>query len=432
MEDILKVDNQIKNDENNIYRFVKYVSKTEKNNNLIFFLDNQYKEKEINDLMERKIEYHLMFNNVKFDIWLFKNIKKIQKSIIFIKVNNLNLLTKQHIKKIRKYTEEIIIEFGSNIQIEEVKEFANTINKNIIIGYVNYGTENLKRVIMLIGKKFEYIKKDKKLKVLAIIHTYNEEDVIRDTIEYLLKQDIDVYVLDNWSTDNTYNILKELKNIYSEKIALERYPKEKPTENIYNWTEQLHRTEKLAKTLDYDWFIHYDADEIRVTPYLRNITLKEMIEFVDSLGYNAINTTILDFRMTDKNDNIFAKNTYFEFGRKPTHFMQIKTWKKCEDIDLATTGGHIAQFKNQKVYPLKIINKHYPLRSLKQAKKKVYIDRLPRFEKEKKEKGWHCHYDKIAHDKDFIYDKKNLNKYDKNILEKFTLELISGIGIDKL
>lgn len=428
----MRVDNQIKNDENNIYRFIKYVSETEKNNNLIFFLDNQYKEKEINDLIGKEIEYHLMFNNIKFDIWLLKNIKKIRKSIVFIKINNMNFLTKNHIRKIRKYAGEIIIEFGPNIQIEEVKEYANTINKNIIIGYINYETEDLKRVIMLIGKKFEYKEKNKKLKVLAIIHTYNEEDVIKETVEYLVKQDIDVYVLDNWSTDNTYNEVKELKNIYGEKIILERYPKEQPTENNYNWTEQLHKTEELAKKLDYDWFIHHDADEIRVTPYLKNVTVKEMIEYVDSLGYNAIDTTVLDFRITNKNDNIFARNTYFEFGRKPTHFMQIKTWKKCEDVDLATTGGHIAQFENQKVYPLKIINKHYPLRSLKQAEKKVYIDRLPRFEKEKKEKGWHYHYDKIAHEKDFIYDKENLNKYEENILEKYTLELISGIGIDKL
>lgn len=426
----MKVEKQLKNNKYNVFRFIKYISEKEQNDNIIAFIDEEYDISKINEIMQKQIEFHTMFENLKFYIWTELYKEKLKKSIVFVKVHNINEQIKRKIKILRKYSKEIVIEFGSSVKIENVRKFANTINKNIIVGYTNYDTQDLKHIIMLLGKNFEYTKKDNK-KILAIIHAYNEEDVIKETLEYLVNQGIDVYVLDNWSTDKTYEKIQEIQKKYPNNITLKKYPEEKPEGNNYNWTSQLQETERISKTLDYDWFIHYDADEIRISPF-QNITLAEMISFVDNLGYNAIDTTVIDFRLTSKEEKIFNENAYFEIGRRPTCFMQTKVWKKCNDVDLASTGGHLAKFENQKVYPLKIINKHYPLRSLEQAKRKVFKDRLPRFEKEKKEKGWHAHYDKIAETKDFIYDKENLNKYNEKTLEKLTLELVAGIGIDKI
>lgn len=428
----MKVENQIKNDKYNIFYFLTYLSNLQTEKDMIAFIDKSYGASEINAILQKSIEYHSMFENFKFDLWLLKNKKRIKNSIIFVRIDKLNAITKRHLKALRKYGKEIVVEFGENISIKEVKKYAKGIDENIITGYLNNNTKELRKTFMLLGKDFEYKKIEEKQKVLAIIHVFNEEDVVEKTIEYLLKQEIDIYLLDNWSTDNTYKIIKKMQSKYPERIKISRYPDNEPTEKFYDWTNQLHKTEQIARELDYDWYIHYDTDEIRITPYDTNVTLVDMITFVDSIGYNAINTTVLDFRMTDKNDDIFNCDTYFEIGRKPSHFMQVKTWKKCNDIDLASTGGHLAKFENQKIYPIKMINKHYPLRNLKQAEKKIYQDRLPRFEKEKQLKGWHSQYDKIAETKDFIYEKENLNQYGKDTLENLRLELISGVGIDKL
>ena len=426
----MKVEEQLKNDKYNIFQFIKQVSNLEQNKNIIVFFNNDYEITQINNILQENIEYHAMFNNFKFDLWFLNNKEKLQKSIVFVEVNEINEKTKNRINKLREYSKEIIIQFNPNIALEKVKEYAKEIKTNAIIGYTNYETPDLRRPIMLLGKNFEYKRINNRLKILAMIHTYNEEDIIQTTLEYLMTQGIDVYVLDNWSTDTTFRKVQEVQKKYPDRITLKKFPDNKPEGNDYNWTSQLHETERLSKILGYDWYIHYDADEIRMSPF-PDTTLADFINFVDTLGYNAIDTTVLNFRMTDKQDNIFGKNTYFELGRRPTFFMQTKTWKKCQDIDLATTGGHLAQFENQKVYPIKILNKHYPLRNIEQAEKKVFQDRLPRFEKEKKEKGWHGHYDKIAETKDFIYKKENLHKFDDNALEHYTLELISGIGIDK-
>lgn len=423
----MRAEKQIDNNKYNIIKFIKYLSEVEQNNNIIAFINNESEIEKINENMKKNIEFHTMFNNIKFDIWLLKNKKKVKKSIIFVSLNKLNKLNINHINKLNKQCNQLIIEFSQNIKIEEARK----ISKNALIGYTNYDTKEIRKVFMLLGKKFEYKKQEKQVKVLAIIHAYNEEDVIDKTVEHLLEQNLDILVLDNWSTDNTYKKVEKLKNKYPNRIMLSKYPDNKPKENIYDWTKQLHKTEQISKELDYDWYVHYDADEIRISPF-KNTTLSEMISFVDSLGYNAIDTTVIDFRMTKKDDNTFGKNGYFEIGRKPSHFSQIKTWKKCNDIDLANSAGHLAIFKDQKVYPLKILNKHYPLRSFEQAKRKIFKDRLPRFEKEKNEKGWHRQYDKIVKDEDLIYDEANLNKFDENTMEKLGLELIAGIGIRRL
>lgn len=427
----MRLEKQLKNDKYNIFRFIKQVSDLEKNDNIIGFLKQEYEISKINEIMQKGIEYHSMFASPKFNIWLMINRKRLKNSIVFVSVDDWNKVIQKHLNKLRKYAEEIIVECNSKIKIEAVKEYTKSINENIIIGHSNYEDENLRKVILLLGKKFEYQPIEKTLKVLAVIHAYNEEDVLTTTIEYLIKQGVDVYLLDNWSTDNTYKIAKKMQEQYPNKITIERYPEEKPKEESYEWSKQLLKTEEISKRLNYDWYIHYDMDEIRRTPY-PNVTIAQMLTFVDSLGYNAIDTTVLDFRLTSKDDDIFAKDGYFELGRRPSCFMQIKAWKKCDDIDLASTGGHLAKFKNQKVYPIKIINRHYPLRNIEQAERKIFRDRLPRFDKERKEKGWHTHYDKIAQNKDFIYEKENLNKYSENIVERLTLEMISGIGIDKI
>lgn len=428
----MKIEKQLKTDKYNIFKFIKYVCDRERNFDIIVFNAKEYDYNTINEIFKKGIEYHNFFENRKFNVWLLFNRKRLKENIVYIRIEQLNKKTKKNIEKIRKYSREIIIECDKHINFDEAKRYSKNFGSNVIVGYTNYHDINLRRIIILLGYNFEYKKITNTVKTLAIIHTFNEEDVIEHTMRYLINQGIDICVLDNWSTDCTFEIAKKIKEEFPNRIIVRKFPEEKSKDNNYfEWEKQLKETERISRELNYDWYIHYDSDEIRRAPF-DNVTLSEMIAYVDSLGYNAIDTTVLDFRLTDKKENIFAQNTYFELGRRPSCFMQIKTWKKCEDIDLASTGGHLAKFKNQKVYPLKIINRHYSLRSLEQAKRKVFRDRLPRFEKEKKEKGWHTHYDKIIDDNSFIYEIENLNLYTDDIVERITLEMISGIGIDKI
>src|SRR5262249_9794167 len=47
---------------------------------------------------------------------------------------------------------------------------------------------------------------------LAIVSSFNEEDIIKDVVEDIIEQGCGLVVLDNWSTDGTWEILQSLQN----------------------------------------------------------------------------------------------------------------------------------------------------------------------------------------------------------------------------
>lgn len=285
--------------------------------------------------------------------------------------------------------------------------------------------------IFLIGPTFDGPSCDLSVsddfRIMAIIHTYNEADVIDQVVEYVIGQGVDIYLLDNWSTDGTYEKELRLKEHHLDKIRVERFPASGKTDN-YEWYKQLEKTEHISKELNYDWYIHYDADEMRVCPW-KNVTLKQVIYFVDSLGYNLVEHFCIDFKLTDKEQkNIFMKETYFEFGKRPLHY-STKIWKKSEHIDLKKTGGHQATINTPKIFPLLILNRHYPFRTVEQAERKVFRDRKPRFAKERKKYGWHGHYEVIKEQKDFIGDKDKLFLWNDETFYNYYIPLFCGCGV---
>ena len=46
----------------------------------------------------------------------------------------------------------------------------------------------------------------------------------------------------------------------------------------------------------------------------------------------------------------------------PYDRVQIRCWKKAPDVDLASSGGHEARFEGRRVFPLRFILRHYPIR----------------------------------------------------------------------
>jgi hypothetical protein len=104
--------------------------------------------------------------------------------------------------------------------------------------------------------------------------------------------------------------------------------------------------------------------------------------------------------------------------------MQVKAWKKSYDADLVTHGGHLILVDNSKIFPLRFILKHYPLRSRAQAIKKINIDRKSRFSLEDRSKGWHIQYDAIPTKEDELLKRIS---FDSSKLAKFDFEIESSL-----
>jgi glycosyltransferase involved in cell wall biosynthesis len=227
------------------------------------------------------------------------------------------------------------------------------------------------------------------MKIVAILASYNEQRFIRACLEHYLQQGIEVYLLDNDSTDNTLKIAREYldRNL----IGIERIPRL----GVFQSRKILMRKEQLADEIEADWLMHADPDEIRVGPNSAQ-TLADAIADVDKKGYNAINFmeyTFLPVRESPDHDNAEFQKTmrwYYPFAQRHPH--RLNAWKKqsrrwpgtkaflrelarnhrwkLPSINLHDSGGHVVQFPGIRPYPVDFKLKHYIVLSLEHAIRK--------------------------------------------------------------
>lgn len=259
-------------------------------------------------------------------------------------------------------------------------------------------------------------------RVIAIISTYNEEDIIVPVINHLFNQEIDVYLMDNWSTDRTIEFARQFE---PKILGIEHFPQHGPSPT-FDWEEILKRKEVLSQELNADWFMHYDADEIRESPW-KDIKLRDAIYLVDQHGYNAIDFTLLNFFPIDNNfkpgSNLAQRLKYFQFNDLPGNEMQIKAWKKnTERVNLWETGGHSVKFLNRKVFPYKFIMRHYPIRSQSHGEKKVITERILRYNTGEREKGWHTQYNDYLKSTSFLKRPKELFRLEPDFYNYFLFD----------
>jgi glycosyltransferase involved in cell wall biosynthesis len=276
-------------------------------------------------------------------------------------------------------------------------------------------------------------------RIIAIMCVYNEEDIIYHSLKHLIGNGIFVYLMDHNSTDKTAE--EASKWLGRGLLHIEKFPQESGfSEELVN-TFALRfitkRVEQLHGELDADWYMHYDVDEFREAPW-PGMGLKEGIQLADRLGYNAVDFNVLNFRPTDNSyvagDDVRKYLKYYESAEEFDR-MQVKGWKNLgQKIDLASTAGHMVAFEGRRIFPVKFITLHFPIRSREHGLKKIFRDRLGRFDKKEKEIGWHLQYNSISSNEnfdgaDFIYDQGELILYDPDEVKKsLWIDAIEKLG----
>ncbi|HET7060335.1 MAG TPA: glycosyltransferase family 2 protein [Candidatus Saccharimonadales bacterium] len=330
-----------------------------------------------------------------------------------------------------------ILSLQSSATDKPVKVFSwMSANKTLLVGRARRfsGSPNKDQVIAIGGRLTDISRhKHPLLPVLAVMHVYNEQDIIAATIGHLLQQGTDVHIIDNWSTDKSYSIVQSMA-ANSSRITYERFP-EKPGSK-FELGKILKRVTDVAKEKErYKWILLNDADEIRWSPW-SNVTLQEALSFIDSLGYSAVDYTVFNFIPTkegfSEKSNPLTFFKYGEFSGMEGHFVQVKTWKNNSEAELAPSGGHHVAFTNQKIFPLKFFLGHYPIRSTRHGREKIFKHRRSRFTKAEKQKGWHVQYNEVDKSSSFIRDKKYLLEFGtKSFWSNYILERLSGVGIKR-
>jgi hypothetical protein len=292
-------------------------------------------------------------------------------------------------------------------------------------------TRERQRLTILEPAPFDLVEPPKAFRAVAIVPTYNEADVIRHTLAYLLAEGVGVYVLDNWSTDATFDIAASFG---PQLVGLERFPPSGPS-STYELRRILSRVEEIALDLDADWVILHDADERRRGPW-PGVGLRQALYAVDRRGFNCIDHVTLTFWPTlggpiyDGSRDVEDCLTWFEFSDHPGHFHQRRAWKRLtagQRVQLAPTAGHDVHFPGRRVFPYRFLLKHYPIRSQAHGERKVLAERRPRWDAAERAFGWHAQYDELS---SFLRDPAALTLFDPATLyADWLVERLSGVGI---
>jgi hypothetical protein len=255
---------------------------------------------------------------------------------------------------------------------------------------------------------------------------FNEIDIVEKSVSRLLFQGLDVYVIDNWSDDGSYEKLVDLSRQH-ENIKVERFPS--APVNEYMWHEILKRMEELSLELQYDWFVHVDADEF-LEGNDSGISLKESIYKVDISGYDVIDFTLIDFRPTKITEDLENElPDCWEFSSRNGARNIQRAWKNTGvKPDFHKSGGHVLKTHNR-IFPFNFLLMHFPIRNSVQGRKKIFRDRLPRFRTEKLNFGWHTQYDEFNHGSEFLWENSKLHSLEPNLQVEFLPEILGRCNV---
>jgi glycosyltransferase involved in cell wall biosynthesis len=264
-------------------------------------------------------------------------------------------------------------------------------------------------------------------RVVALISAYNESDIIAPVIGHLVENGVWVYLIDNQSTDDTAAQAAEW--LGRGVLGIESFPPRPASDGAarFSWRDILRRKQELTRELDADWFMHHDADEIREPPW-PDCTLAEAIGRVDSLGYNCIDFHVFTFPPVDDSFRRgMDPKEHFALYQRPAwfDFLQRKCWKSTgEPVSLMNLGGHDVRFNGRRVFPIRFVMRHYPIRGQRHGARKVFAERKPRFVPEERRVGWHQQYDRIeGEDHCFLADRASLMPFDA---DEVRAELLAG------
>ena len=266
-------------------------------------------------------------------------------------------------------------------------------------------------------------------RVVAILVVFNEQDIIGPSIQKLIDDGLGVYVIDNWSTDRTYEIVRGFEG--RGLVGLERFPE--AAGDTFPFVEVLRRLEALPAELGADWYIHADADERRSGPW-PGVKLRDALWLVDRSGFTAVDHTVINYRPIDNGfqpgGDFESYFRHFELGRSGDLLIQVKAWKDVGPVDLARSAGHQAVFKGRRVFPYKFLVKHYPIRSQSHGEQKVFRDRGARWDKRELARGWHIQYDDVVPKQSFLRNPADLiEDLGEQTRARYLGELITGAGL---
>jgi glycosyltransferase involved in cell wall biosynthesis len=220
------------------------------------------------------------------------------------------------------------------------------------------------------------------IKALAVVCVRNEAIHIRRCLEHLIGSGLEVYLIDNESTDGTREIAGEF--LGRGLIEIE----DLPWTMEFSLSDQLRAKQRVFGASDHEWLVHADADEWLCSP-IEGQSLLDGLNAADERGYTCVNFHEMVFIPLPgedfySEDYASRMSTYYFF--EPSYPRLNRAWRRRAKVDNLKSGGHILLGKRLKRSPLDFILRHYIVLSKDHAHAK-YVGR--RVSDEDRARGWH-------------------------------------------
>ena len=232
------------------------------------------------------------------------------------------------------------------------------------------------------------------MKVVAIISIRNNYEYLKVLLEYLKHENIQVVLIDEDSYDGSEKIYNRYKNGHVLDVI------KIPFSGMFSLKDHLQLKDDIRKTIDADWIIHHDSDEVMQSS-VKGESLFDMIVRIDKQGFNTINLEEYVFLPEDERIDYTNRNFlkemkfYYCFAPIPLRLNRIFKNDTCDNS--ISSGGHQIVGSEVNISPENMVLRHYIGLSLTKLKSK-YKNRI--FPTEELDKGWH--YNRVNVDWDNI------------------------------
>jgi glycosyltransferase involved in cell wall biosynthesis len=209
------------------------------------------------------------------------------------------------------------------------------------------------------------------LSIVAILAVRNEAAHMANALRGFFRSGIDCLVIDNESGDGTPEICRRpefaagLKGLYS-----------LPFPGHFSLRQSLEAKEQLIRTIDADWVIHADADEVMASSRPGE-TLRTAIERADAAGFTAIDFDEFVFLPLEAD---YRPDYHPPQPIRSYYFFQpyaprlVRAWKPSARLSNVHYGGHMLAGEDLRLSPERLVLRHYPFKDQAHAFRK-YADR---------------------------------------------------------
>ncbi|PIE10954.1 MAG: hypothetical protein CSA72_05525 [Rhodobacterales bacterium] len=173
-------------------------------------------------------------------------------------------------------------------------------------------------------------------RIAALVCIRNEQSYLEPLIAHLRAQKVDLFVIDNGSTDGSVDIAKAHLGHGVCDIA------HLPYQGCFDLTAQLETKREIISGLTHPWVLHQDADEI-LQHSIMGRTLDDATREADAAGAQAINFNEFVFLPRPDQDvsqgGAYRELTrYYFFEPAPQRLMRL--WRRDSGADNVSRGGH--------------------------------------------------------------------------------------------